>query len=268
MEPAWRSPDERLELWQGDCLVVIPELIRRGYAFDLCVTSPPYAQGKEYEEGLDWQGLRLLVAMAGALSFHALKPSGFMAVNFGETSRYQPRTMGELYATAMCGVGFLWHSRRLFRKPIAKVKLPLSSCNLSVPCAELEEFWTFRKPPNTREQDIPRRLSNRQLWEPTPYEASEKVYREHPAAFPMWLPRRAMRCWSRPDDLVLDPFGGVATTLVACYHEDRRGIAIELRDDYCERAIERLEHIVTQGRLFAPTTATTRDAPSLFSGSI
>ena len=62
----------------------------------------------------------------------------------------------------------------------------------------------------------------------------------HPAPFPVELPRRCMKLFSFKDDLVLDPFLGSGTTLIASYLNDRRGIGIDIDPHYCQIALNRL----------------------------
>ena len=49
-----------------------------------------------------------------------------------------------------------------------------------------------------------------------------------------------IECFSRPGDLVLDPFSGSGTTAVAAALNDRRYIGIELEEAYCRHAKRRL----------------------------
>lgn len=62
----------------------------------------------------------------------------------------------------------------------------------------------------------------------------------HPVSFPIDLPSRAIAAVSNPDDLVLDPFMGSGTTLVAAKNLGRNAIGIEKEERYCEIAVERL----------------------------
>ncbi|GAA4481847.1 DNA-methyltransferase [Gluconacetobacter asukensis] len=63
----------------------------------------------------------------------------------------------------------------------------------------------------------------------------------HPGTFPVQLPRMCIRLHGRPDPLVLDPFMGTGTTLVAAQAEGARGIGIELDAAYVKVARDRLK---------------------------
>jgi site-specific DNA-methyltransferase (adenine-specific) len=54
----------------------------------------------------------------------------------------------------------------------------------------------------------------------------------HLAAFPLELPRRLIRMFSFPDELVLDPFLGSGTTMLAARELGRRSIGYEINPDY------------------------------------
>lgn len=69
---------------------------------------------------------------------------------------------------------------------------------------------------------------------------SEKQ-RTHGASFPESLARQQIEIYSRPGEVVLDPFVGVGTTLDACAELGREGIGIELNGRFVELAREDLE---------------------------
>jgi site-specific DNA-methyltransferase (adenine-specific) len=72
----------------------------------------------------------------------------------------------------------------------------------------------------------------------------------HPAPFPVELPRRCIKLFSFIGDIVLDPFLGSGTTLIACLETNRIGIGVEINKKYCDLAIKRLkEHGITQKKL-------------------
>ena len=62
----------------------------------------------------------------------------------------------------------------------------------------------------------------------------------HPAPFPIELPRRCIKMFSFVNDLILDPFVGSGTTLVAAALNNRRGIGLDLDLEYCKLAKKRL----------------------------
>jgi site-specific DNA-methyltransferase (adenine-specific) len=62
----------------------------------------------------------------------------------------------------------------------------------------------------------------------------------HPAPFPVELPTRCVKMFSFVDDVVLDPFMGSGSTLVACKQCKRKGIGIEIDRSYCTIAKKRI----------------------------
>ena len=62
----------------------------------------------------------------------------------------------------------------------------------------------------------------------------------HPAPYPVELPRRCIKLFSYVGDIILDPFLGSGTTLLACLETKRAGIGIEINKNYCDLAIKRL----------------------------
>ena len=67
------------------------------------------------------------------------------------------------------------------------------------------------------------------------------VFTGHPSQKPIALLRQLTEKFSRPGDLILDPFVGSGGTLVAAAELGRRAIGIEIEERYCEIAAKRLE---------------------------
>lgn len=63
--------------------------------------------------------------------------------------------------------------------------------------------------------------------------------RYHPTQKPVRLMRDLVRLFAPPNGIVLDPFAGSGTTLVAAIAEGRRGVAIERLAQYAKRASDR-----------------------------
>jgi len=66
----------------------------------------------------------------------------------------------------------------------------------------------------------------------------------HPSVKPLRVVSRMMKTGSDEGHLVLDPFMGSGTTLVAAKHLNRRAIGIEIEERYCEIAAKRLSQEV------------------------
>lgn len=63
----------------------------------------------------------------------------------------------------------------------------------------------------------------------------------HPTMKPVRLIARTMRNSTRPGELVLDPFGGSGTTIIAAEQLGRRAYLMELDPRYCDVIVERWE---------------------------
>lgn len=72
------------------------------------------------------------------------------------------------------------------------------------------------------------------------YKKSLPKKKHHPNEKPVEMPAYFIGLHTRPGDLVLDPFMGSGTTLLAARALGRRVIGIELDQSYCETAVERL----------------------------
>ena len=64
--------------------------------------------------------------------------------------------------------------------------------------------------------------------------------KENKAIFPIEIPKRILRGWTQETDIILDPFVGSGTTLVACKELNRKGIGMEISERYCKISKERL----------------------------
>lgn len=68
----------------------------------------------------------------------------------------------------------------------------------------------------------------------------EKAKEKHPTQKPVALLQYLVRTYTNPSDLILDNCIGSGTTLVAAQNEGRRCIGIEISEEYCRIAIDRL----------------------------
>lgn len=66
------------------------------------------------------------------------------------------------------------------------------------------------------------------------------------ATFSMDIPAKAIKILSYKNDIVLDPFNGSGTSCVAAETLNRRWIGIELSENYCKIARERIQPFIEQ----------------------
>ena len=247
---------ESAALWQGDALDLLARLPEE--SVDLVVTSPPYNIGKAYEprrtvdEYVEW-----CAAWLGEIC-RVLTPGGAAWINVGHTSVPNRGTAVPIPYLLWPHLGGLhlvqevvWHQtngvacrRRLsprnekllwlVRDPTAHTFNldPIRDPNVAYPNQRREgrlrcnprgknpgDVWT-----------IPRVVAGRSGPERT----------SHPAQMPLTLADRLIQACSDVDDLVLDPFAGSGTTLVAAERLGRAAWGFELRTDYCDLVGARL----------------------------
>lgn len=76
----------------------------------------------------------------------------------------------------------------------------------------------------------------------TVWQIAPKGHPDHPAPFPIEIPIRCVRACSRVGDIVLDPFMGSGTTLMAAESVGRRARGIELSPSFCDVIVERWQN--------------------------
>ena len=81
----------------------------------------------------------------------------------------------------------------------------------------------------------------------------------HPTMKPVDLMARAIKNSSKENDLVLDPFGGSGTTLMAAESSHRRCAMMELEPQYVDTIIERWQHDSKKEAILARTHQTYRE---------
>ena len=96
--------------------------------------------------------------------------------------------------------------------------------------AELELAWT---------NCVSRPMMFRHLWRGA-YRDSEHGSYLHPTQKPVALMRWSVDKWTKPGDLVFDPYMGSGPVARACLDLGRRYVGIEIVEEYCEAAVDRL----------------------------
>jgi DNA modification methylase len=84
----------------------------------------------------------------------------------------------------------------------------------------------------------------------------------HPTMKPVELVERAIRNSSKTRDVVLDPFGGSGTTLIAAERTGRRARLIELDPRYVDVAVQRWQNLTGGSATHAATSQTFSSLPT------
>ncbi|GBQ84478.1 DNA methyltransferase [Gluconacetobacter johannae DSM 13595] len=248
-------------LVRGDCLRVLRRM--EAASVDVVVTSPPYNIGLDYRtysdrlaetQYLDWM-------MEVATELHrVLRPDGSFFLNIAGSSA-QPWIPFEL-AVRLRAIFHLQNhiswiksvsveddtfghfkpvnsARYLHRNHEHLFHLTRSG---TVALRRLEIGVPYKDKSNiARRGHAQDRRCRGDTWF-IPYETVQGKAQKfnHPGTFPVRLPQMCIRLHGRPDAVVLDPFMGTGTTLVAAAGEGARGIGIELDAAYVKVARERL----------------------------
>ena len=245
----------------GDCLEVLPAL--EAASVDVIVTSPPYNLDIAYktyddrraeDEYLDW-----MVAVAGALR-RVMRPDASFFLNIsGSSSRpwlpfelivrlrslfvlqnhitwiksisLPDDAVGHFKPTG--GQRFLHHQHEHIFHLTLDGDVKLDRLAIGVP---------FKDKSNIARRGHAQDLRCRGNAWFIPYDTVQRRAQKfhHPGTFPVDLPRWCIRLHGRANAVVLDPFMGAGTTLVAARREGARGIGIELDPAYVEVARQRL----------------------------
>ena len=62
----------------------------------------------------------------------------------------------------------------------------------------------------------------------------------HPAVYPIGLPKKCIELFTHKGELVLDPFAGIGTTLLAAKDTGRNAVGFDLKQEYIDFAFKRL----------------------------
>jgi DNA modification methylase len=241
---------------------------------DLMVTSPPYFNIKDYENGAnvegqlgdidEYQTFNDMLDQVWSEVYDKLVPGGRMVVVVGDIllsrSEHGRHRVLPLHATIQehaTEIGFdnlapiIWYkignasleaggNARFLGKPYEPGAVVKN---------DIEYILLFRKPGGYRSPSIEERILSaieadkhqkmfRQLWS----DIQGEPQGEHPAPYPVELADRLIRMFSFVGDTVLDPFAGTGSTAVAASRIGRNSVNTEVAPKYIDIIEERLQN--------------------------
>lgn len=258
----------------GDCEQVLKKFPSN--SIDLIITSPPYSDKRKMTYGgihpnkyVDW------FLPKAKQFFRILKPSGSFILNIkdgaanGERQIYTFQLVLQLKAQGWLWTEqFIWHKKNSFPG-----KWPNRFRDAWEPCFQFNKQkkfkmfqdavmlpmgdWAKTRFKNLSLEDRKRRESkvnsgfsrkvenwlHREKVYPTNvlHLATENLNQNHSAVFPLDLPMWFIRLFTKKGDIVLDPFIGSGTTAVAAKQLGRKFIGIDIKPEYCQSAIKRIQ---------------------------
>ncbi len=232
----------------------------------LVVTSPPYFVGKEYELAVsadpDGNADRIPTTYLDFLHMlrnvfaecnRVLEPGGRIAINVANLGRKPYRSLSaDVISILQDDLGMLLRGEVIWQKgktssgscawgSFAKAGNPvLRDVTERVIVASKGRFDRAISVAERKKRGLPweSKIPNdefvdvtRDVWE---IDAESATRVGHPAPFPVELPRRLIDLYTYVDDIVLDPFAGSGTTLVAAARTGRVGVGYDLEPEYVE----------------------------------
>lgn len=252
-------------LYKGDSVDLLQKLEWSNIKLDLTVTSPPYNIGKEYEEvmsvdeyigwcctwmhqvhritetnGAFWLNVGYLEVpdqgLCVPIPYLLWDKSPFYLLQevvwqygAGVSTKYRLSPRNEKWLFYIKNPQKYTFNLDDIRDP--NVKYPNQKKNGKYRCNPLgknpSDVWEFPKIT-------------------TGTKRSSKERTGHPAQFPLGIVERVVKASSNPLDLVFDPFSGSGSTGIGSVGLGRVFLGFEIRDDYCQIAVDRFEDFIRE----------------------
>lgn len=215
--------EDGITIYHGDCAELLPSLTG-----DAVITDPPYGVGVNYGAGYDdtrvdyWPWMRTVVD---------LMREAAPVVAFSHKVRALQELQGWDWVAAWTKP--FSAGARMGNSPILPHWEPIILYGVhTLGTADRDRFTSdvFTFSPQ-RSGNIRRAFSNRESW-------AQQDGEHHPVPKPVDLYRALIVAFG--GEVTIDPFMGSGTTLRAAKDLGRRAIGIEIEEQYCEIAVQRL----------------------------
>ncbi len=257
---------------------------------ELCFTSPPYADQREYRGGkeLSTEHLAKFISTAFGRANYFVVNLG-LSRKEGEVNTYWDDYINEAKA---CGLKLLswnvWNRSGLAGYSIGQITAMFP--------IEHEFIFVFGGAYNKLNKTVPNKdsgvvrsgfldrqkdgsMSHKEGVKIGAFRAMGTVYSGgvvkgnesgHPAAFPVEFPEKYIEAMTDEDDGVYEPFGGSGSTLIACEKTNRKCFMMELDPHYCDVIVARWEKYTGQQAELTngqPTIKTKRKRDTVSNGA-
>ena len=255
--------NDRITLYEGNCLEVLPTLPER--SIDTIFADPPYnlsnggitchagrmvsvnkgdwdkSNGieKDHEFTINWlNACRRVLKDDGTIwitgTMHRIYSIGFALQQLGfkllnEICWYKPNAAPNL----SCRYFTHSHETVLWASKCekSKHKFDYQLMKQIAGAKQMRSLW----------KDIETKDEPQDIWPITTPPKAEKEFGKHPTQKPLALIERIVLASTNPRDVILDPFTGSSTTGVAALRHDRFFIGIDTNTEYLKLSVCRIE---------------------------
>jgi site-specific DNA-methyltransferase (adenine-specific) len=208
--------DDAVVIYHGDCRDILPLI--EPETIDLVLTDPPYGVAERTDR----------LSRGRSNAYHSLD----FAPVAGDDQPFDPALVLRYKRVMLFGAN---HFADRLPPSAAWVVWDKRDGTTPDDNADCELIWS--------NIPGPARLYSH-LWRGMIKASERNQVRVHPTQKPVALMRWIIERWSKPGDLILDPYMGSGPIARACADTGRRYIGIELEERYCEIAAKRMAQTV------------------------
>lgn len=229
---------KNITIYHGNCFDILPQIP----SFDCCVTSPPYNQNIDKFKPSGMHKESRWVEKISDGYFDSLPE---------EEYQHQQISLFKLVGTKLNEKGSLFYNHKIryrngimihplnivdkfglrIRQEIIWARNGSCTMNARMFAPSDERIYWMCKEHHKWNQDC---VSFMSVWK------IASVVSEHACAYPIEIPKRCISATTDKNDIVIDPFMGSGTTILAAKQLGRHAIGIEINEKYCEIAAKRL----------------------------
>lgn len=240
-------------------------LLMNGKEADLCFTSPPYDQQREYTGGVgDW-----LTLMQGVFASLPMSECGQVLVNLGLVHRegewrpYWDPWIGWMRDTGWRSFGWYvwdqgpglpgdWNGRLApAHEFIFHFNQEAKKARKTMRCVEAGRVrdgtsYGLRDSDGTAKPVTPHRTHDYKIPGSVIHvtrHTGHGIEKGHPAVFPVALVTQIAEAFCAPGDGVYDPFLGSGTSVIGCESIGRVCFGMDVAEEYCSLAVTRYEQV-------------------------
>ena len=239
----------QIDLYQGDCLEVMQQLIDKGIKVDAIITDPPYgATACRWDNIVSfdkmWKCFKLLRKNNSNIIIFSKQPFTTM-LNYSNINEYRYE--------------IIWKKQQATNPMCAKKRMMPIHENISIFYNKLgiynpqmrmgfNNYSSFNNNDKSIGEIYGLKSKHRDCNDGSRYPISVIEYNNvrkglHPTQKPLALMEYLVKTYTNENSIILDPFMGSGTTGVACKNTNRKFIGIELDENYFNIAKERIENI-------------------------